>query len=1120
MDRKEGAMNTSLQFTGDWNPWLGIFVGLVLAVAAWFLYRRETYRRGDARRWILPTLRAVAVFLVVLVLTGPVLHHEKIIRELGRLFVFVDASKSMELTDEDMQPERKVASMQSMGMLPRGAAFEEAAQASAHLARARRSAELAINAGSEHEELPERISSFASELEQTFEAFAKFSGSVDAMEKPSRGFLAFQRWNGGGAASQLFDKNRRKKGDFPQPSVQGFLSEFEIPNSTETDYGIWIRGYVHPAVSGKYKFWISSDDKSELSLSRDSREERANRIAHVETWTPVRSYDEAKSQGSKEIELNAGERYYIEAILDGGSGENHISVVWQPPGEQRSGPIPGAFLSPYLIEVGSNDGEGGRLKYFRENLLMGAQKLNNEVASGTYDKVKSIDQLKDLSELASILRERVRGYVLSAAGAYHANNSEAPDYLSALKRFDAMPRMERIERLLLDETTGILSSLAKQQDIELVALRDDNNDSLWWQRRGGRKSSGDLPAELAVPEMGQLTNLGETLRDGIGSDTEGVGVILLSDGRHNSGSSPIAAAKTLGELGVPVFPIGIGDEKPPQDMALLDISAPDTVYSKDRVKGEFVLNDFMTPGIPYKLRIALDGKTIWEKDIESTHAERREIEYDFPIEDLVKAITEARAKDDLVVRSVPLFFEASVTAADEKGTLERVVENNSKPLFVQAVTEPRRILLLDGRPRWESRYLHNLFERDERWEVNALMKTVFADSEGWERGDKPGQFPASREELFRYSMIIVGDLPKEMLSDDEMSWIADFAGQRGGGVVFIDGQRQNLANYGDSALGKLLPVEFVDAGYRGGKPREADMPKKMELTASGLKLEALRFVTANLENEQIWERLPAPHWVAPTLELAGSEVLANVIIDENRSFPALVTRRYGAGRVLYAGIDEMWRWRYQVGDRYHQKFWVQVTNWVSEKPFAIEDKYVSIAADKLVYDPGKRSDIRVRIRDESGKPVDKGEYVAILYDGLEVVSEIQLEPDPNQGGIFRGRTGELESGRYEIAVREKYFLGKPREFNPRAELVVRAMNQQEMDNLSLNAELLEDVARNSGGQFFFEEEARNLVDLLESIDRKKVISSQTNLWSSYWWFGAILALLTAEWILRKRSGYV
>jgi hypothetical protein len=33
----------------------------------------------------------------------------------------------------------------------------------------------------------------------------------------------------------------------------------------------------------------------------------------------------------------------------------------------------------------------------------------------------------------------------------------------------------------------------------------------------------------------------------------------------------------------------------------------------------------------------------------------------------------------------------------------------------------RHILILDGRPRWESRYLRNMFERDEQWEVNAVV---------------------------------------------------------------------------------------------------------------------------------------------------------------------------------------------------------------------------------------------------------------------------------------------------------------------------------------------------------------------------------------------------------------
>jgi hypothetical protein len=35
-----------------------------------------------------------------------------------------------------------------------------------------------------------------------------------------------------------------------------------------------------------------------------------------------------------------------------------------------------------------------------------------------------------------------------------------------------------------------------------------------------------------------------------------------------------------------------------------------------------------------------------------------------------------------------------------------------------------------------------------------------------------------------------------------------------------------------------------------------------------------------------------------------------------------------------------------------------------------------------------------------------------------------------------------------------------------------------------------------------------------------VVETETVLWQSYWWFSAVLSLLTIEWILRKRLGLV
>ena len=45
-----------------------------------------------------------------------------------------------------------------------------------------------------------------------------------------------------------------------------------------------------------------------------------------------------------------------------------------------------------------------------------------------------------------------------------------------------------------------------------------------------------------------------------------------------------------------------------------------------------------------------------------------------------------------------------------------------------------------------------------------------------------------------------------------------------------------------------------------------------------------------------------------------------------------------------------------------------------------------------------------------------------------------------------------------------------------------------------------------------------LPELLSPLSSGRVVESETLIWQSYWWFAAIVMLLTAEWVLRKRAG--
>ena len=112
-------------------------------------------------------------------------------------------------------------------------------------------------------------------------------------------------------------------------------------------YGARFRGYVHPPVTGQYTFWIAADDSAELWLSPDDRAENKRRICQAAEWSLFfHNWWQNSEQESSPMILEAGRRYYIEALHKEGGGGDFFSVAWQPPGSELE-VISGADLSPF-----------------------------------------------------------------------------------------------------------------------------------------------------------------------------------------------------------------------------------------------------------------------------------------------------------------------------------------------------------------------------------------------------------------------------------------------------------------------------------------------------------------------------------------------------------------------------------------------------------------------------------------------------------------------------------------------------------------------------------------------------------------------------------------------------
>lgn len=133
------------------------------------------------------------------------------------------------------------------------------------------------------------------------------------------------------------------------PALTETITIFEGPTNTGDNYGTRIRGFICPPASGDYRFWIASNDHSELWLSTNDDPQNRIRIAYVSGATSPRQWDKYSSQASDVISLNAGQRYYIEALQKEGVGSDNIAVGWQLPDGAFERPIPGARLMPFFI---------------------------------------------------------------------------------------------------------------------------------------------------------------------------------------------------------------------------------------------------------------------------------------------------------------------------------------------------------------------------------------------------------------------------------------------------------------------------------------------------------------------------------------------------------------------------------------------------------------------------------------------------------------------------------------------------------------------------------------------------------------------------------------------------
>ncbi len=1091
-----------LIWTGEWELWQGVLVALAFSLLAWFLYRGELLRGTTSKlRLVLPLLRIGAIFLIIITFAGPALRTTWEDGQRGRILVFLDSSESMALTDEHMDAGRKLVLAEQHGFLPKDQNLANFSLHESSVLLRKASNQIMKEISSAKQNFQNLEKNIRKNIREAHSLLSK-KNQFKPVVKEKEGVLLEEIWEDV-KGSDLASISGSKKFKSQKPDQSSYLTSASSKDGIGDNYIRRLHGYLRPPISGDYIFWIYSDDYSGLRInSNGMNPQGAKEILNV-TQAMSKTWD--SNRKSTKIKLAAGQKYHFEVIHKEGNGADFVAVGWTLPDGKMERPIPGIRFSAPSNEK----------KPSFSNWIDGMKKEMDPLLNSIKDSdANNSDLWQKLA--GSLLKYSVQLEESFNAYAEEILTSGNESILSAMNSFEESNRWNRATRILTKKDKGLLADLSETHLLEVRTI-SGNNTSLLWEN----ESSPNLPT-FEIEPVDSSTDLATGIRSTIkvGEDQSNstkntrAAAVLFSDGGHNRGGSPLEISKLLAARNLPIHTVGLGSNQRPPDLAVLSVQKPPSVFKEDRVRGTITLKDDLIPGTPFHLVIKdSDNSIVWDQNLSGLDLRRREVEFDFPAKELVEKKQALLGENkELILHSVPLRLKVEVEPIEGESELA----NNVIPFSVDAVTRKNRLLILDSRPRWETRYLKNLFERDERWNVTCVWGGIGSSNDKLPRGKEGDVFPDEKNILFSYDLIVYGELEANELKTKEQEWIREFVGKRGGGLLFLDGPRQMLRKYSNTETEpvlSLLPVRWK----KNSPPRVA--PRAFSFNQQTNKLPALILEPISQRNRELWKHLPVPAWSAPIENLPSAEIFLQAQLDESGKnlTPLLAGHSFGAGKALYAGFDETWKWRFEVGDKYHQRYWNQLISWIMEKPFAVSDSRISLDVGGNTFSSGEKAVIRARLRDENGKPAQEPfpEVDALLWNGNKVIATIPLKAET--GGLFLGETPQLGQGNYRVSLRSPEFLNEI-DSDVEATFLVKPIMNSEKSYLTCNVELLKQMADLSGGTFLPEEQAGQLNKILKPVSSGRMITSELVLWQSYWWFAPIFFLLVIELFLRKRAG--
>jgi len=578
----------------------------------------------------------------------------------------------------------------------------------------------------------------------------------------------------------------------------------------------------------------------------------------------------------------------------------------------------------------------------------------------------------------------------------------------------------------------------------------------------------DIDWEQELAARGLQTRLGDAVRYLVNKERGGpiAGLVMFTDGRRNEGVEHTAAAALARLAEIAVYPVGLGSDRRPANIRVVDLEAPERVYPGDR----FTLTGYVQAnGMPGRsVEVRLSSAPTGVPDREKSETVEQEDRVELGSEGEIVAVKFEVTPDEAGRRTYQL--------AIKNATPDSNPRDDSKAANVEVVDRKTRVLLIAGGPSREYQFLRNMLYRDKDVASDVWLQTG-VQGISQEADELLFEFPETSEDLFEYDCIVAFDPDWTLLDLLQIKNLEQWVADKAGGLIVVAGPvptpQWATVRQGDSRLDTiraLYPVVFYSSGLAtlGVGRFGGEEPWPLQFAREGLEAEFLWLEDTAVTSEAAWASIDGVFGYYAVKDPQPAARVYARFSDPNTAIDGqlpiyLASHFYGAGRVFFQASGEMWRLR-TIDEAYFERYYTKLIRWAAQGRLLQDSRHGVLLVDKDRCLLGDTVAVQAVLTDAQGQPLSAAEQAATLTQPDE--SRVKLTLKAVQGGpregTFAGQFTAVQEGDYRVELRPPQ--------GELDELLVREIRvlaeELEIKQPERNDPLLLDMAQTSGGAYY------------------------------------------------------